>query len=245
MGTRQDKNIDSNGNYKPVPINIEAIVSSLTYVDSFMVIEPNSAVTQAVAAKIGKPLFPITPWKYVMDKVFASMSLDPNNLLVVSPDKGRNIPSLRIAEIYNLDSISFDKKRLSPVKTVPSISLEDQKEIKDKMCVLYDDEFNTFETVGQIAKKLEEYGSTGLIVAGVHGKFTGDWEKYVKNPFIKKIFITDSRSQIGDISPYIKSGKIEIIPLKDQIREILEDDLKGINFWTDPNYRHLVLQGDS
>jgi len=183
MGTRQDKNINSNG--KSNPINIDAIVTSLTYVDSFMVIEPNSDVTREVAAKVNKPLFPITPWKYVIDKVFASMSFDdPKNLLVVRPDIGRNIPSVRIAETYKLDCISFDKKRLSPVKTVPSLSPEDEKKVKDKMCSLYDDEFNTLETVGEIAKKLKEYGSTGLIVAGVHGKFTGDWEKYVKDPII-------------------------------------------------------------
>jgi len=250
--TRQDKNCDSKtGEYKPVSINVHATIAALsTYIDSFMVIEPHSFATQTAAAEIGKPLLPITPWKYLMDIVLGkeisikgkSVVLTRDNTVAVRPDKGRNIAASRMSNNYGLEHVSFDKKRLSPTETELSLSLEDQQTVKGKICAVYDDEFNTNETLGGIAVRLEEYGALGLIAVGVHGKFTGNWQDHVENPEIKKIFVTDSRQPIGNIEPYINSGKIETVSLQGLIYQILEADAKGINFWTDPNFSHMVLQ---
>jgi phosphoribosylpyrophosphate synthetase len=250
IGTRQDKNCDSKGGYQPTPINIDAIIRGLFYVDSFMVVEPHSFGTQTAAAEVGKPLFPATPWKYLMDMVLhkeinidgEDIFLTRENTIIARPDKGRNIAASRISNYYELEHVSFDKKRLSPTETKLSLPPKDRKKVKGKICVLYDDEFNTCQTIGQIATKLREYGALGLIVVGVHGKFTGDWKKYIENPMIKKIYVTDSRRPIGDITPSIDSGKIEVISLQGLICQILEADARRVNFWADPKLSHMVLQ---
>lgn len=95
--------------------------------------------------------------------------------------------------------------------------------------------------VAGIGKKLISYGAEGLVVVGVHGKFVGKWEENINDPSIKKIFVTDSREPIGNIPPYVKSGKIEILSLQGLIYQILEADKRGVNFWEDPEYQHLIL----
>jgi len=59
---------------------------------------------------------------------------------------------------------------------------------------------------------------------------------------IKKIFVSDSRTAIGDIQPNIDCGKIEILPLGGLISGILQADANGVNFWLDPNWAGSVLQ---
>jgi phosphoribosylpyrophosphate synthetase len=248
---RQDKNVNSEGNYVPSMINITADIEAMGSVDSFMGSENHSFATQTAAYIIGKPFFPFTPWKYSVEQVLnknieidnENVMLTPQNTVLVRPDKGRNIAATRTANYYGFESISFNKKRISAKKVLLYLdSPEEIEKIKGKICICYDDELSTNHTVNEVAKKLEEYGARGLVVIGIHGKFTADWKENIGNPFIKKVFTTDSRPPIGDIRPYIDSGKIEIIPSEDLIAEIIEADIKGINFWNDPNYCHMVLQ---
>jgi len=252
MTTRQDKNINSRtGEYEPVSINIHSTINALSgSIDSFIVMEPHSFATQTEAAKRNRALFPVTPWRFLMNEATRrTVKIDgkkfwftKENTLNVRPDIGRNIAATRSADYYGLEHISFDKKRISPTKTDLSLSVEDQKRVKDMMCVVYDDELETCGTIGTMAEKLTEYQAMGLVIVAVHGKFTGEWKKNIASPMIRKIFISDSFKPIGNIEPYIKSGKIEVISLTKNIKEIIEADLKGVNFWLDPNYSHMVLQ---
>jgi phosphoribosylpyrophosphate synthetase len=249
--TRQDKNCDSKTNeYRPVSINNRTTIASLaTYVDSFIVIEPHSFAAQTAAAELGKPLLPITPWRYLMDYALGkevrvgrkSIILTPENTINVRPDKGRNIAATRIAANYKIDHVSFDKLRLSPTEIAKlSLSAEDQEKVKGKICAVYDDEFNTFGTLGKIAAKLHEYGAFAVVAVGDHAKLTGNWRSNLR--YVNQVYITDSREPIGNIKRYIKSGKFVTIPLKNLVGQILDADEKGTNFWTDPNYNHMVLQ---
>lgn len=251
LGTRQDKNVNKNGEYVPTPINIDAYIAGLSYIDGFMLIEPHSFATQSAAAKIGKPLFPITPWNYAMDCVLKrpiqtdgqEINLNRDNTVIVRPDEGRNIAATRTAGHYGFDSVSFEKTRQSASQVeFKLLNPEDQRRIKDKICVCYDDELATCGTICTLADNLQRYGAIGLIIVGVHGKFTEKWEEKIKHPLIKKIFITNSRPPIGKIRPYIESGKIEVISLEGLIADILATDVQGINFWKDPKYSHMVLQ---
>lgn len=252
--TRQDKNSDTKGKYRPISINIHPTITALsTYIDSFIVFEPHSFAAQTTAIDLNRPFLPITPWKYLLDKAIRKgISIDnkkiaftKENMLVIRPDMGRNIAASRIANDRSFDHVSFDKERVSPTETrLLPLSKEDQKRIKGKICLVYDDVLATCGTIGKIADKLAEYGALGLIIIGVHGEFTEEWEKHISNPMIKKIYVSDSRKSIGDIQPYIDSGKIEIISIEKNISEILKADFSRINFWIKPKYKHLVLQSN-
>lgn len=248
-GARQDKNCNSDKSFRPTPVNIDSILASMPDVDSFFCVEPHSFRSQDAAYRIKKPFCPVTPWKYLIDRVIGreikiddKMVSTKENTIAVRPDKGRNIAAGRISNHYELEAVAFDKTRTSTETTLLSLSEEDQKKVRGKYCIVYDDELNTNETVGNIADKLKEYGALGLIIIGVHGKFTGKWKEYIKNPMIKKIFVSDSRTAIGDIQPNIDCGKIEILPLGGLISGILQADANGVNFWLDPNWAGSVLQ---
>lgn len=252
--TRQDKNSDTKGKYRPISVNIHSTIAALsTSVDSFMVFEPHSFAAQTSAIDLNRPFLPISPWKYLLDKVTKKgISIDnkkyaftKENTLIVRPDQGRNIAASRIAKNCLFDHVSFDKKRVDPTKTILlPLSDKDQKRVKGKICLVYDDVLATCGTVGDIADKLNEYGTLGLVIIGVHGEFTEKWEKHISNPMIKKIYVTDSRNSIGDIQPYIDSGKIEVISIDKNISEILKADSDRVNFWINPKYKHLVLQSN-
>lgn len=250
MSGRSDKNCNEDESYRATPRNIKANIAALSYVDSFMIEEPHSFATQSAAADLEKPLFPISPWMFLTESVIGreieidnhKFVISNENSIQVRPDIGRNLAASRSAKHFGLDHVSFDKKRLSPLITELTLPVAERPKVKGKMCILYDDELSTNKTVGEIAIQLEEYGATGLIVIGVHAKFTGEWEDRIKNPFIKKVFITDSRVPIGNISHYIESGKIEVISLKTDIAQLLSADIEGINFWLNEKFNHLVLQ---
>lgn len=253
--TRQDKNSDTKGKYRPVSINIHPTLTALsTYIDSFMVFEPHSFATQTIAIDLNRPFLPITPWKYLLDKVFKKgifiddkkFAFTKENTLVIRPDSGRNIAASRIAKDRCFDHVSFDKERISPTETrLLPLSKEDQNRLNGKICLVYDDVLATCGTIGKIANKLEQYKASGLIIIGVHGEFTEEWEKHISNPMIKKIYVSDSTKNIGNIQPYIDSGKIEVISIEKNISEILKADYDRVNFWIKPKYRHLVLQSNS
>ena len=251
MTTRQDKNCDSKGRYRPVSINVHTTIAALsTSVDTFIVNEPHSFATQTAAADQGKALLPITPWKYLMNNVFdkgicidgKKFTFTRDNTLIVRPDKGRKIAASRIAKFYGLDHVSFNKIRTSPIKTTFFLSSLDKKKVRGKLCIVYDDELSTCSTVSKIAEHLQKCKALGLIIVGVHGKFTDEWENNITKQIIKKIFVSDSRREVGNIKPYIESGKIEILSLEGLIAQILQADLKRTNFWLDDEYKHLVLQ---
>jgi phosphoribosylpyrophosphate synthetase len=249
---RQDKNTNSKtGDYEPVSINIHTTIKALSgSIDSFIVMEPHSFAAQTTAAELGRAFLPATPWRFLTNEA-SKRSIDINgrkfvfnkeNTLIARPDKGRNIAATRIANYYGFNYISFDKTRINPSESDLSLPAEDQKKVKGMMCVVYDDELETCGTVEKMAKRLDEYQALGLIIVAVNGKFTGNWEKNIANSVIKKIFVSDSTKEIGNIRRFIDSGKIEVISLEKNISEILTADLNGINFWLDTKYNHMVLQ---
>jgi len=241
--TREDKNVNSKGEYEPSVTSVRAELGGLApFIDRMIVIEPHSSATQACAAQFGIPLAPISPWKVMVEELFEKIKIDHKNSVVVRPDKGRNLAAIRIGEHLQIPSVSFDKVRLSgQAVTILELSDTEKALVKGKSCLIYDDEAATMSTIYDIAEVLSGYGADCLAVCLVHCKFTHGWEDKIKHPLFSIVLGTDSRQPIGNINI---ADTIELISLKQLLRELIQADINGTNFWSDPKFKDMILQSN-
>lgn len=239
--TREDKNITSRGEYEPSVTSVRAEIGGLSpFIDRMIIIEPHSGATQACAAMFGIPLAPISPWKLMIEELTKKVKINPRDTVVVRPDSGRNLAAIRIGQYLKIPSVSFDKIRLSgQAVTVYELSEREKSIVKDKHCLIYDDEASTMGTVYALAEALLGYGAKSLIVCLVHCKFTPGWETRMKHPLFSTILGTDSRQPIGNINI---ADNIELISLEPILRQLIEADIRGVNFWRDKQFKPMILQ---
>jgi len=238
---RQDKNVDEKGGYVSKTINIRAELAGLSpVVDRMIVLEPHSSATQAYAAQFGIPLAPLSPWRYLIDILCKEKEISPENAVVVRPDIGRNIAAVRMGEYLGLPSVSFDKTRMDAGSVdVYELSVKQQKLVRGKVGILYDDEVASAGTIGDIAEACHRYGMKELFVCLVHCKFTPGWREKLEHPLLKVVLGTDSRASIGNIA---LSEKFERESLALLLRGIIKADIQGVNFWKDLEFREMILQ---
>lgn len=251
--SREDKNVDSTGQYRPNMVNLRTeIKANAGIIDRMMVIEPHSSATQYFAAEAGIPLVPISPWKILTDYLIKQgvqlpnsserISLNPDNAVVIRPDKGRNIAATRISRHTHFPSVSFEKLRQSGTNVmVYDLKDTDKALIQGRIGLLYDDEASTVGTMRTIADVLMKNNALALAACLVHCKFTGEWYTNMAHPLLTTIIGTDSRTPIGNINMTMRNN-IDIFSLTDLLRDLIAADLKGINFWNDPAYRSMILQ---
>lgn len=239
--TREDKNITSKGDYEPSVTSIRAEIGGFApFIDRMIVIEPHSFATQTCAALFGIPLVPISPWNLMIDELAKRDKIKPKNTVIIRPDKGRNLAANRIGEFLKLPSVSFDKVRISgQAVTLYELSEEERSLVKGKNCLIYDDEASTMGTVYALAEALKGYGSKSLAVCLVHCAFTSGWETRIKHPLFSIVLGTNSRQSIGNINI---ADNIELVSLEPLIRQLIEADIKGVNFWTDSQFKETILQ---
>jgi len=94
-------------------------------------------------------------------------------------------------------------------------------------------------TIYALAEALKGYGAKSLAISLVHCKFTPGWENKIKHPLFSLVLGTDSRQPIGNINI---ADNIELISLAPLVRELIEADIKGVNFWKDKKFKDLILQ---
>lgn len=244
--SRGDKNT-RNGGYASVTVNIRTGIGMLAnYVDRMMVIEPHSSATQCYAAEFGIPLAPLSPWQYMMENLqrYSSNELDldinADTAVFVRPDVGRHLAAERSSDFLKIPSVSFTKNRISGVDVeVHQLSEPDQELVKGKTAVVYDDEAASMGTLYNIVKMLGEYDCANVLVCLAHRKFTPGWLNKSQHPLIKLIMTLDTRAPIGNIAMARNIVEVSAAPL---IMDLIEADIKGVNFWQDPVYRSMVLQ---
>lgn len=239
--TREDKNVDKDSHYIPSTTNIRAAIGGLkTFVDRMIVIDPHSSATQACAAMFDIPLAPISPWKLMIDELKKRIEINPENSVVVRPDKGRNLATTRIGEYLSIPPVSFDKVRISGQSVFfYKLSEEEKTLVKGKNCIIYDDEASTMGTIYTLAEALTEYEAKSLAVCLVHCKFTPGWERRIRHSLFSEILGTDSRQPIGNIRI---AENIKIISLEPLLKQLIEADIEGSNYWRNEQFRPMILQ---
>ncbi len=241
--------------------------------DKIINFEPHSSASQAWAAENGIPFAPVSLWRYMADEFveklgYNSEMFNPEEYAFIRPDKGRNIAALRIQEYLDIENkVNFEKDRDGKSNTsFKDLTPEQIEQVRDKNLLLYDDEGATFGTMQGVISKLIE-AKAGVksinILLGharfaegfydVEGKYHRGWRENMdliidqaEKAGIKiKFLISNSRQALGDIYSYakVKPGLIDFVDVSPLIRQAIETEVNGINFWKNKNgFRELMLQ---
>ncbi len=241
--------------------------------DKIINFEPHSSASQAWAAENGIPFAPVSLWRYMADEFverlgYNSEKFNPEEYAFIRPDKGRNIAALRIQEYLDIESkVNFEKDRDENGNTTfKDLTPEQIEQVRNKNLLLYDDEGATFGTMqGVIGKLIEaKAGIKSINVLLGHarfaegfydakGKYHRGWRENMdviidqaEKAGIKiKFLISNSRQALGDIYSYAKdkSGQIDFVDVAPLIRQAIEAEVNGINFWKNNNgFKELLLQ---
>lgn len=267
-GGRGDKNVDKQGNAQlGEALNIRTVMGMLSgSVDRMVVCEPHSSATQAFAAEHSIPLAPFSLGTVLLDHIMKNgvarvrngierIKPNPNDFVLIRPDEGRNKSLTLIQKESGLLSVGFDKTRISGSDVrMNGLTKEEIALIEGRIGLGYDDEYSTGGTSEKILDQLEEYGmlAFGFMVAhwkGPDNSKLPDWRTRLQHPLLTTVAISDSRAPVGslykpgtdELSALAKD--IEIVSLVDFIRQVIQADMQGVNFWDDPQWSKLLLQG--
>lgn len=130
-------------------------------------------------------------------------TLKSDKVVVVATDAGSTKAAYKHAKALNVPVAMIDKRReANDDRAIASTVVGD---VKDRICIMFDDEVSTAGTLCEAAKILKEQGAKTIFAACTHGVLCGPAIERIEQSEIKKLLITDS-IPLGDK----KSDKILI-----------------------------------
>ena len=111
------------------------------------------------------------------------------DLVVISPDVGGVERARKFAAKLNVGLVIIDKRRPKPNEAVVYNVIGD---VKDKVCIIFDDIVDTAGTLTTVANKIKEQGAREVYAACAHGLLSRNAVERINESAIKKLVITDS-----------------------------------------------------
>ncbi len=126
----------------------------------------------------------------VLNEYFLNMRLDPEQLVIVSPDEGSTKRAVRHQERLG-GSLAIVDKRRSNAETTRAENIIGAS-VSGKTCLMFDDMISTAGSITGAARVLTDRGAKEIYVAATHGVLCGAAIEKLKASNIKEIVITDS-----------------------------------------------------
>lgn len=128
-------------------------------------------------------------------------NFDPKDIVAVSPDTGGVARTRYFAKELNCSLAIIDKRRDKHNEAMAEHVIGD---VKNKVCVMFDDMIDTAGTITEAAKLLIKEGAKEVFVCAAHGLFNGPAMQRLDDSPIKEIIVTNSIPLTdGYISPKI------------------------------------------
>lgn len=134
----------------------------------------------------------------LVDHIFATpilvdyikkLELSSDELVAVSPDTG-GVPRTRyFAKELDCPLAIIDKRRDKHNEVVASHVIGD---VKDKICIMFDDIIDTAGTICEAAKLLKKEGAKDVYVCAAHAVFSGPAVERLTNSPITEVIITNT-----------------------------------------------------
>ena len=120
---------------------------------------------------------------------FLNQGLGGEGTVVVSPNHSGVSRSRSMANYLKVPIAIVDKRSNTP-RSPKSVNVIG--DVKDKICIIFDDIIDTGTTIALAAEVLKEKGATKIYVAAAHAIFSGDAPAFLENSSIEQVVVTDS-----------------------------------------------------
>ena len=123
------------------------------------------------------------------------------DLVVISPDVGGVERARKFAARMDAGLVIIDKRRPKPNEAVVYNVIGD---VKDKVCIIFDDIVDTAGTLTTVANKIKEQGAREVYAACAHGLLSRNALERINQSAIKKLIITDSLP-VRELGPKVET----------------------------------------
>ena len=149
-----------------------------------------------------------------------SLGLNPDEMVAVSPDMGGANRTRHFAKSIGCSLAIIDKRRDKHNEAIASHVIGD---VKDKICVMFDDIIDTAGTICEAAKLLKSKGAKDVYVGATHPVFSGPAVERLASAPIKECIVTNTIPlDMSKMPSNIK--QISVAPLLAQAISRIHDD---------------------
>jgi len=138
----------------------------------------------------------------------------PPNTTIVSPDSGGVERARFLARQINAGLAIIDKRRPRANESEVMHVIGD---VRDRVCVLYDDMIDTAGTIGKAAKALKDNGAQSVIACATHAVLSGPAIERLKESCLDKILLSNSIA----LPPEKQIDKIQVLSVASLVGEAI------------------------
>ena len=149
-----------------------------------------------------------------------NIDLDGAELVCVSPDMGGVKRTRALAKQVGAPIAIIDKRRDKHNSAVACNIIGD---VKDKVCVMFDDIIDTAGTICEAARMLVEQGARDVYVCAVHPVFSGPALERLEAAPIKEVIVTNTIPMKDAVIPE-KIKQVSVAPLLGEAISRIHDD---------------------
>ena len=156
----------------------------------------------------------------ILTNYIKSLKMNPDDMVAVSPDTGGVQRTRHFAKSIGCPLAIIDKRRDKHNEAIASHVIGD---VKDKICVMFDDIIDTAGTICEASKLLKREGAKEVYVCAVHPVFSGSAIERLTNAPIKECIVTNTIPLDMDKMP-AKIKQLSVAPLLGTAIARIHDD---------------------
>jgi len=126
----------------------------------------------------------------VLDGYFLEMDLDPEQVVIISPDEGSIKRALQHLNRLGGHLAIIDKRRSDAEKTKAEHIIG--APVEGKTALIFDDMISTAGSITGAARVMHEHGAEQIFLAATHGILCGDAIQRLQADFIDRVVLTDT-----------------------------------------------------
>ena len=125
----------------------------------------------------------------VLTEYIKNLNIPADKLIAVSPDTGGVARTRHFAKELDCPLAIIDKRRTKHNEAKADHVIG---EVKDKICVMFDDLIDTAGTISEAAKLLVKEGAEKVYVCAAHGVFSGPAFQRLEDAPIEEVIVTNT-----------------------------------------------------
>jgi len=158
---------------------------------------------------------------YITNKILSK--INPEDLVIVSPDEGGVKTATRVAEKLKCAAAILYKERVSAGSVNRMILMGD---VKDKVCFMMDDMIDTAGTACKACEVLKENGAKEIYIGACHGVLSNPALQRINDSSFEKVIVTNTVDVLGRFEGQ-NTSKLEVIDVSKICAAAIERSIVG------------------